>query len=72
MAAVLEYLCAELLEVSGEVCKQAGKVRLVPRHLELAVRNDNELSRLFKDQTFLGAGTAPYVNPGVLKKKRTT
>ena len=49
MAAVLEYLCAELLEVSGEVCLTSKKLRLVPRHLELAVRNDNELSRLFKD-----------------------
>jgi len=38
MAAVLEYLCAELLEVAGVVCKDSGKKLLTPRHFELAVR----------------------------------
>ena len=47
MAAVLEYLCAEVLEVAGEICINSGKKRLIPRHVEIGVRNDHDLSRLF-------------------------
>jgi histone H2A len=44
----MEYLCAEMLNLSGEVLLQSRKAkRLTPRHVELAVRNDEELSRLF-------------------------
>ena len=46
-AAVMEYICAEVLEVSGTVCSESGKVRLTPRHIELSVRNDPDLCRFF-------------------------
>ena len=47
IAAVLEYLCAELLEAVGEECKHEEKKRIQPRHFELAIRKDDELNRLF-------------------------
>ena len=46
-AAVMEYICAEVLEVAGDVCGQAGRKRVVPRHIELAVRNDDDLAKFF-------------------------
>ena len=72
MAAVMEYICAEVIEVAGQVCNdmRASSVarrhmRLIPRHVELAVRDDTDLARFFHNKTFFGAGTTPYINPGV-------
>ena len=47
MAAVLEYMVAELMELAGNAAKDNKKARIVPRHIQLAVRNDDELNQMF-------------------------
>ena len=56
MAAVMEYCCAELLDIAGAVCKSQGKRRVYPHHLEIAIRNDIEFERLFYKKTIRGGG----------------
>ena len=46
LAAVLEYLAAEILELAGNTARGNKKSRIIPRHVPLAVCNDEELSKL--------------------------
>lgn len=52
LAAVLEYLAAEILELAGNAARDNKKQRIVPRHLQLAIRNDEELNKLLGDGEF--------------------
>lgn len=68
MAAVLEYVIAELLEIAGRVTAESKKMRITPRHIKLAILNDAELSRLFSG-VILSGGVAAYVEESLIKHK---
>ncbi|XBH95702.1 hypothetical protein VPH35_086221 [Triticum aestivum] len=69
LASVLEYLAAELLELAGNAAKDNKKSRIIPRHLLLAIRNDQELGRLLAGVTIAHGGVLPNINPVLLPKK---
>lgn len=71
MAAVLEYLTAEILELAGNAARDNKRSRIVPRHVSLAVRNDEELNMLLAGITIAQGGVLPNIQSVLLPKKKT-
>ncbi|VDN96012.1 unnamed protein product [Rodentolepis nana] len=69
LAAVLEYLAAEVLELAGNAARDNKKTRIIPRHLQLAVRNDEELNKLLSGVTISQGGVLPNIQSVLLPKK---
>ena len=73
-AAVLEYMVAEVIELAGNACRDSSnnkRTTITSRDIQRAIRNDEELSKVFKDVVIAKGGRSCMdpINPVLLKKK---
>lgn len=65
MTAAAEYVVAEILELAGNAARDNHRVRITPRHIKLAICNDEELFKLFSD-TVIGGGVIPRIHESLM------
>merc|ERR1711890_112181 len=68
MAAVLEYLVAEITEIAGNCARDNKKKRVIPRHIALAIKMDEECNQLLKGVIMPQGGVLPFIHKCLVKK----
>ena len=59
--AVLEYLAAELLDISANAAEQNHKKRITPQHIQQAIKSDEDFCKLLLSITI--PSSTPVVRP---------
>lgn len=67
LAAVLEYLTAEILELSGNLLHDEKRQRIIPRYIMIAIRSDEELNKLLSHVIVAQSGVMEKVHPFIDK-----
>ena len=70
LAAALEYITAEMLELAGHAARDCKRRRITIRHITLVVENDNELRELCRNFSFLGGGVVGNIHSKFLPDKK--
>ena len=69
MAAALEYLTMEIIDLAGQCADEHKKKTIAPRHIQLAVRNDEELNKLLAAAQLSQGGVRPNVEAALFPRK---
>ena len=72
LTSVLEYLTAEILELSGNAARDFKVKRITPRHIVLAIYNDQDLAKFIgKHVTISRGGVLPHIHKSLVPEKKS-
>uniref|UniRef100_A0A915P8V6 Histone H2A C-terminal domain-containing protein n=1 Tax=Meloidogyne floridensis TaxID=298350 RepID=A0A915P8V6_9BILA len=60
-AVFLEYLVSEIIDGAGNIAKRDKRLQITPRHLFLAIKEDNELKEISEHVTIVQGGVVPGI-----------
>ena len=63
-------IMGEVLDLAGEACLESKMRTIKPRHIQLAVRNDEELNKLLGGVTIASGGVLPNIHTVLLPKTK--
>ncbi|KAL4708728.1 hypothetical protein ACJJTC_002563 [Scirpophaga incertulas] len=69
LTAVLEYLSCEILELSKNAAVCCNRKTISPRHILLAIRNDEELNKLLGGVVISMSGVVPHIHKELVPTK---
>jgi histone H2A len=69
LAVFMEYLAAEVLRLAENAARDNKKTRIIPRHWQLAIRNDEELDKLLAGVAIAQGGVLPNIKAVLFAKK---
>lgn len=69
LAAAVEYIIAEILELAGNAARDSKKVRIAVKHIQAAVQNDSELVGLLGKGVFSGGGVHLVATAAIPRRK---
>lgn len=67
LAAVLEFMVRELMELAGYAARYSSIKRITPRYLFLAIFNDEELARFASDVCIPFGGVTPNIHASLIR-----
>ena len=70
-AIIYNHHIFKIIELASNASRDDKKERISPRHLQLALRNDDELKKLLKGITIAHGGVLPNILVPLLPKKKT-
>merc|ERR1711920_625889 len=56
LAAVLEYLTSEVIKIAGNAACDNKKTRITPRHIQIALRSDDDFNKLLLNSVTIASG----------------
>jgi len=65
----MEYQAVEVLKLAGNASGDNRKTRIIPSHLQLAIRNDEEFNKDLSNVTFARIGVLPNIQAVLWPKK---
>jgi histone H2A len=72
MKSVFSWWVEKVLELAGNAARDNKKSRIIPRHIQLAIRNDEELAKLLGNVTIANGGVIPNIHSVLLPKSQNS
>lgn len=69
-AAVMEYIIAEIVELSGNTVRDRKKQRITPRDIYLSIHRDDELAKYLGNVIIASGGVVPGIQAALLPAKK--